>query len=63
MRELRDIEIGIGVTHSDRSYDLALVTKFNNVEWIEAYQINPVHVDVSKYYMVFVSVSNSNCEF
>jgi Stress responsive A/B Barrel Domain. len=54
--ELKDIEVGVDVTHSDRSYNLALITKFESVKNLEAYQINPLHVGVSKY-MVSVSAS------
>ncbi len=54
--ELKNIEVGVDITHSDRSYNLALMTKFDSLESLEAYQINPLHVDVSKY-MVSVSAS------
>lgn len=54
--ELKDIEVGIDITHSDRSYNLALMTKFDSLESLEAYQINPLHVGVSKH-MVSVSAS------
>ena len=54
--ELKGIEVGVDVTHSDRSYNLALMTKFDSLESLEAYQINPLHVGVSKH-MVSVSAS------
>ena len=54
--ELKGIEVGVDVTHSDRSYNLALMTKFDSLESLEAYQINPLHVGVSKY-MVSISAS------
>jgi len=60
--ELKDIEVGIDVTHSDRSYDLTLITKFDSVEDLGAYQINPMHVDVSKY-LVSVSASIITVDF
>ena len=47
--ELKHIEVGIDITHSDRSYDMALITKFDSVEDLEAYQIHPVHVKVAEY--------------
>ncbi|MCX7921686.1 MAG: Dabb family protein [Clostridia bacterium] len=46
---LRYIEVGIDVLHSERSYDLALVTKFDSLEDMQAYQVHPVHVEVAKY--------------
>ena len=54
--ELKGIEVGVDITHSNRSYNLALITKFDSLESLEAYQINPLHVGVSKY-MVSVSAS------
>jgi len=47
--ELKHIEVGTDVTHSDRSYDLALVTKFDSIADLESYQIHPVHVKVAEY--------------
>ena len=47
--QLRHIEAGIDVLHSERSYDLALVTKFDSMEDLKAYQAHPVHVEVLKY--------------
>ncbi|MGZ7117450.1 MAG: Dabb family protein, partial [Methanobacterium sp.] len=32
IKELKHIEVGIDVTNSDRSYDIALLTKFNSVQ-------------------------------
>ena len=49
--QLRHLEVGIDVLHSERSYDLALVTKFDSLEDLKAYQAHPVHVGVSKYMM------------
>lgn len=49
--QLRDIEAGIDVLHSERSYDLALVTKFDSLDDLKAYQAHPVHVEVLKYMM------------
>jgi len=47
--QLRHLEAGIDVLHSERSYDLALVTKFDSTEDLKAYQAHPVHVEVLKY--------------
>lgn len=47
--QLRHLEVGIDVLHSERSYDLALVTKFDSLEELQAYQAHPVHVEVAKY--------------
>ncbi|VVB97492.1 Stress responsive A/B Barrel Domain protein [uncultured archaeon] len=47
--QLRHLEVGIDVLHSERSYDIALVTKFNSLEDLVAYQKHPMHVEVAKY--------------
>ncbi len=47
--QLRHLEVGLDVLHSERSYDIALVTRFDSLEELEAYQKHPVHVEVAKY--------------
>jgi hypothetical protein len=46
---LKHIEVGIDVIHSERSYDLALVTKFNSLADMDAYQVHPLHKEVIQY--------------
>lgn len=43
---LRHLEAGIDVVRSERSYDIALVTKFDSLEDLQAYQIHPYHAGV-----------------
>lgn len=40
---LRHLEVGIDVIRSDRSYDLALITHFDNLADLQAYQVDPYH--------------------
>lgn len=47
--QLRHLEVGVDVLHSERSYDIALYTKFDSLEEMKAYQVHPVHQEVSKY--------------
>jgi hypothetical protein len=47
--ELRHLEVGVNVVHSDRSYDLALLARFASLEDLQAYQVHPLHVEVVKY--------------
>ena len=47
--QLRSLEVGVDVLHSQRSFDIALVTKFDSLEELEKYQKNPVHVEVAEY--------------
>jgi hypothetical protein len=41
--QLRHLEVGVDVIHSERSFDLALVTKFDSLEDLQAYQVHPCH--------------------
>ncbi|CAM2963051.1 Dabb family protein [Paenibacillus sediminis] len=46
---LKQIEVGVDVVRSGRSYDIALITVFETLEDIEAYQVHPVHQEVIKH--------------
>jgi hypothetical protein len=41
--ELRHLEVGIDVIRSERSYDIALVTKFDSLDALQTYQVHPYH--------------------
>lgn len=41
--QLRHLEVGVDVIRSERSYDLALVTRFDSLEDLQAYQVHPCH--------------------
>ena len=43
-----DLEAGADVFHSERSYDLSLITVFDSMESFLAYQTHPVHMPVKK---------------
>ena len=43
---LLDLEAGVDVLHSDRSYDLALICTFQDRAAFDAYQTHPVHMPV-----------------
>ncbi len=47
--QLRHFEVGANIVHSYRSYDLAVVAKFDNLEDLQAYQNHPDHLEVVKY--------------
>lgn len=40
---LRYIEVGVDIIRSERSYDVALYTKFDSLADLQAYQIHPYH--------------------
>jgi hypothetical protein len=44
--DLRHLELGVDVIRSKRSYDLALVAKFDSLEGFRAYQVHPTHQEV-----------------
>lgn len=47
--QLRHLEVGIDILNSQRSYDLALYTRFDSLEAMQEYQVHPVHVEVAEY--------------
>ncbi len=40
---LRHLEAGVDVVRSERSYDIALTTRFESLEDLQAYQVHPYH--------------------
>ncbi|QHW34105.1 Dabb family protein [Paenibacillus rhizovicinus] len=46
IEELRSIEVGTDVIHSERSYHIALVTRFDSLDALNAYQVHPEHKKV-----------------
>ncbi len=54
---LRHLEVGVDVIRSERSYDLALVTKFDSLDDLQAYQVHPHHAGEVVPYMKSVASS------
>ena len=54
---LRHLEVGVDVIRSERSYDLALVTRFDSLADLQAYQVDPVHAGEIVPYMKSVCSS------
>jgi hypothetical protein len=52
---LESIEVGINFKESDRAYDLALITLFQDEEALETYATHPYHLEVIKYIKTVVS--------
>ncbi|EXX89440.1 stress responsive protein [Paenibacillus darwinianus] len=46
IEELKHLEVGTDILHSERSYDIALITKFESMQALEAYQVHPEHKKV-----------------
>ncbi len=59
---MTDLEAGADILHSERSYDLALITVFDSRESFDAYQTHPVHMPVKKRMHIVRSVSVA-CDF
>ena len=57
-----NLEAGADFLHSERSYDLALITEFDSREAFDAYQNHPVHLPVKKR-MGEVRVSSVACDY
>jgi len=48
--QLKELEVGVDVMHTERSYDLALITKFDSLEDMKTYAVSEYHVNsVLKY--------------
>jgi hypothetical protein len=48
IKELKELEVGIDVIRSDRSYDIAIITRFDSKEDYLAYDVNEFHVEKVK---------------
>jgi hypothetical protein len=42
---LRQLEVGVDVIRSERSYDVALYSRFDSLADLQAYQVHPYHAD------------------
>ncbi|HEY3308783.1 MAG TPA: Dabb family protein [Desulfuromonadaceae bacterium] len=43
IEQLRHLEAGRDLIRSERSYDVALITRFDNLEDLQAYQVHSYH--------------------
>lgn len=46
---LQDIEAGVDFTRSERSHELALITRHVDRASLDAYRIDPVHLEVAAF--------------
>lgn len=46
---LRSLSVGADVVRSPRSYDVALVSTFDSLADLEAYQLHPAHQEVVRF--------------
>ena len=43
IEQLRHLEAGVDVIRSERSYDVALITRFDSLQALQEYQVHPYH--------------------
>lgn len=55
--QLQHLEVGVDIIRSERSYDLALTTRFASLEDLQAYQVHPYHAGTILPHMKAVSSS------
>ncbi|AGF59253.1 Dabb family protein [Clostridium saccharoperbutylacetonicum] len=48
IKELKKLEVGVDTIRSDRSYDIGIITRFDNEEDYLAYDVNEFHVEKVK---------------
>ncbi|MDP2078337.1 MAG: Dabb family protein [Sulfuricurvum sp.] len=46
IESLKDMEVGIDIGKSDRSFDLVLTSTFEDQEGLNAYAVHPAHLEV-----------------
>ncbi|MGY0373264.1 Dabb family protein [Clostridium sp. JNZ J1-5] len=45
IEQLKGLEVGVDVVRSERSYDIALITRFDSKKDMDDYQVHPYHVN------------------
>jgi hypothetical protein len=63
VEQLRHLEVGVDLIHSERSSDIALVTKFESLADLQAYQVHPYHANEVAAYMKSVSSSVTTADY
>ncbi len=53
--EIREFRVGRDIVRSDRSYDLALVSSFEDLDAMQRYQVHPEHQKVVAYVKTITS--------
>ena len=47
--EIKEMEVGININPSERSFDAVLVSTFDSMEALKSYSVNPLHAAVSDF--------------
>jgi hypothetical protein len=48
IQELKELEVGVDIIRSDRSYDIGIITRFDSREDYLAYDVDEFHVEKVK---------------
>jgi heme-degrading monooxygenase HmoA len=59
---LLDVEVGLDYLRSERSFDVALITRHESREALDAYQVHPVH-EKAKAYIAEVREASVSVDF
>lgn len=43
--QLKELQVGVDVVHSERSFDVSIITRFDSHEAMDEYQVHPYHVN------------------
>ena len=59
IKELEELEVGVDVVRSDRSFDIGIITRFDSKEDYLAYDVDEFHVEkVKKVIGPYIECSN-----
>jgi Stress responsive A/B Barrel Domain len=61
--QLRHLEVGVDLVRSPRSYDIALVTRFDSLDELNAYQVDPYHAGTVIPYIRSVSSASVAADY
>jgi hypothetical protein len=61
--QLLHLEVGVDLVRSDRSYDLALITRFASLGDLQAYQIHPYHAETVVPFVKKVALSSVTVDY
>ncbi|GAM09002.1 stress responsive A/B Barrel Domain protein [Geobacter sp. OR-1] len=60
---LRHLEVGVDLVRTERSYDVALYTKFDSLADMQAYQVYPYHGEDVAPYMRSISSAVASADY
>ena len=63
VEQLRHLEVGVDLVHSERSADIALVAKFDSMEDLQAYILHPYHAQVVAAHMKSICSSVVSADY